>query len=134
MLDDTKHIANELTELQDTYKTAIKSMNDYKKQLESETSHQTETNWEFEHPTKRSTYYEAMVVKMTKDIEELKNPPSLSVRPISPFAYHRIIKSILFFLHLVLYVCVSDCSFLWLHTLSTRMDSAEFSVLFLFFI
>lgn len=73
-LDDTKRIANELTELQGTYKTAIKSINNYKKQLDSETSRQTETNWEFEHQTKRSTDYEAKVVQMTKDIEELKNP------------------------------------------------------------
>ncbi|XP_070776968.1 CD209 antigen-like protein C [Enoplosus armatus] len=72
-LDDTERIGNELTKLQDTYKTAIHTMTGYKKQLDSEMSRQTQTNWELEHQTKRSTDYEAQIVKMTTDIAALRS-------------------------------------------------------------
>ncbi|XP_044023304.1 CD209 antigen-like isoform X1 [Siniperca chuatsi] len=72
-LDDTERIGNELTKLQDTYKAAIKNMTGYKKQLDSELSRQTQTNWELEHQTKRSTDYQGQFVKMNKDIAALRS-------------------------------------------------------------
>ncbi|KAF0044431.1 hypothetical protein F2P81_003589 [Scophthalmus maximus] len=52
-IDDTEHIENEMNKLQDTYKTAIETMKGAKKQLDSEMSRQTLTNWELQHQTKR---------------------------------------------------------------------------------
>ncbi|KAG7999377.1 hypothetical protein GBF38_000906 [Nibea albiflora] len=71
-LNDTERTGNELTKLHDMYKTAIKTTNDYKKQLIVEMSQQTETNWEFEHQTKRRTIYEAQDAKMTQDVTALR--------------------------------------------------------------
>nr|XP_046268894.1 C-type lectin domain family 4 member M-like [Scatophagus argus] len=70
--EDIELINNEMFALQDTYKNAIKSMNNYKKQLDNEMSRQTKTNWEFEHQTKRTTDYKANIVKMTSDIAGLR--------------------------------------------------------------
>lgn len=72
-LEDTELIGNELVKLQDTYKTAVDSMKGAKKQLDSEMSLQTPTNWELEHQTKRSNDYEVQLVKMTKDVAALRN-------------------------------------------------------------
>ncbi len=72
-LDDTEHIADELAKLQETYKTAIETTKGAKKQLDKELSGQTQTNWELEHQTKRSTDYDAQIDKMKKDIEALRS-------------------------------------------------------------
>ncbi|XP_050934304.1 uncharacterized protein LOC108892423 [Lates calcarifer] len=72
-IDDTEHIENELNKLQETYKTAIKTMKDAKKQVDSEMSRQTQTNWELEHQTKRTSDYEAQIKKITGDIASLRS-------------------------------------------------------------
>ena len=78
-LDDTESISNELTKLQDTYKAAVETMNIHKKELESEKSRQTQTNWEFEHQKRRSTNYEKQLVKLIKDVAALRqNFPLIS--------------------------------------------------------
>ncbi|KAM8737851.1 uncharacterized protein AB9X84_022766 [Acanthopagrus schlegelii] len=70
--EDTERISQDLTALQDTYKAAIESMNDYMKQRNMEESRQTQINWEMEHQTKRSTDYKKTVAKMTEDIASLR--------------------------------------------------------------
>ncbi|XP_073339848.1 uncharacterized protein [Pagrus major] len=71
-LEDTERIGHDLRDLQDTYKTAIDSMNGFKKQLDSEMSRQTQTNWEFEHQTKRKTDYDKAIARATEDIASLR--------------------------------------------------------------
>ncbi|XP_070698652.1 CD209 antigen-like protein E [Pempheris klunzingeri] len=71
--DDTERISNELVKLQDTYKTAMESIADYKKQLDSELSRQTQTNWEAEHQTKTIKEYDVQIVKMRNDITVLRS-------------------------------------------------------------
>lgn len=71
-LDDKESVSNELTKLQDTYKAAVETMKVHKKELESEKSRQTQTNWEFEHQMRRSTNYENQLVKLTKDVAALR--------------------------------------------------------------
>lgn len=70
--EDIELISNELNNLEDTYKAAFKSTVDYKKQLDNELRGQTQSNWELEHQTKRSTDYKTNVVKITKEIADLK--------------------------------------------------------------
>lgn len=70
--EDTEHIRNELKDLEDTYKAAFESTNDYKKQLDSELRGQTQNKWELEHQAKRSTNYEASVARIIKEIADLK--------------------------------------------------------------
>ncbi|GAA6213654.1 uncharacterized protein LOC108892423 [Lates japonicus] len=72
-IDDTEHIENELNKLQETYKTAIKTMKDAKNQLDSEMSRQTQTNWELEHQTKRTNNYKAQIEKITGDLQSLRS-------------------------------------------------------------
>uniref|UniRef100_A0A3Q0RHN5 C-type lectin domain-containing protein n=1 Tax=Amphilophus citrinellus TaxID=61819 RepID=A0A3Q0RHN5_AMPCI len=72
-LNDTERISKELTDLQDTYKAAIETMKDARKQLDSETSRQTQTNWELEHQTKRSNDYKSQIETITKEIETMRS-------------------------------------------------------------
>lgn len=58
--------------LEDTYKAAFKSTNEYKKELDKELRGQTQNKWELEHQTKRSTNYETSVAKIIKEIADLK--------------------------------------------------------------
>lgn len=94
-LNDTERIGDELTKLHDTYKTAIKTMNDYKKQLEAEKSDQTETNWEFEHQTKRRTNFEAQIAKLSPDITALRySSPMIGEICFTILTHHENVKSI----------------------------------------
>lgn len=72
-LDDTERISKELGDLQDTYKAAVETMKDARKQLDSEMSRQTQTNWEFEHQTKRSSDYKSQIETITKEIETMRS-------------------------------------------------------------
>ncbi|XP_069574660.1 CD209 antigen-like protein C [Brachyistius frenatus] len=72
-LDETEKIGKKLVQLQDKYKAAIKTINDAKKQLDSEKSRQREPNWEFEHQNKRNKEYEVQMEKLTKDVATLKS-------------------------------------------------------------
>ncbi|XP_026008788.1 C-type lectin domain family 4 member G-like [Astatotilapia calliptera] len=76
-LDDTERISKELINLQDTYKTAVETMKDARKQLDSEMSRQTQTNWELEHQTKRSNDYKSQMEKVTKEIEAMRTRLSM---------------------------------------------------------
>ncbi|XP_005916858.1 C-type lectin domain family 4 member M [Haplochromis burtoni] len=76
-LDDTERISKELINLQDTYKTAVETMKDARKQLDSEMSRQTQTNWELEHQTKRSNDYKSQMEKITKEIEAMRTRLSM---------------------------------------------------------
>uniref|UniRef100_A0A669BYQ4 C-type lectin domain-containing protein n=1 Tax=Oreochromis niloticus TaxID=8128 RepID=A0A669BYQ4_ORENI len=76
-LDDTERISKELVVLQDTYKTAVETMKDARKQLDSEMSRQTQTNWELEHQTKRSNDYKSQMEKITKEIETTRSRLSM---------------------------------------------------------
>lgn len=69
---DIEGIRSELNNLQETYKTAIDTMKKAQKQLDSEMSRQTETNWELEHQNKRNTDYEAQIDKIKKDIASMR--------------------------------------------------------------
>ncbi|XP_071780236.2 uncharacterized protein LOC139930848 [Centroberyx gerrardi] len=55
------HISNELTKLQDTYKTAIQTVDEAKKQLAREISQQELTKWELEHQKRRSNDYKGQI-------------------------------------------------------------------------
>ncbi|XP_019204169.1 CD209 antigen-like protein 2 [Oreochromis niloticus] len=72
-LDDTERISKELVDLQDTYKTAVETMKDASKQVDSEMSRQMQTNWELEHQTKRSNDYKSQMEKVTKEIETMRS-------------------------------------------------------------
>ncbi|CAI5696769.1 unnamed protein product [Oreochromis niloticus] len=52
-------------------------MKDARKQLDSEMSRQTQTNWELEHQTKRSNDYKSQIEKVTKEIETMKTRLSM---------------------------------------------------------
>lgn len=88
--EDTERISQDLTALQDTYKAAIESMNDYMKQRNMEESRQTQTNWEMEHQTKRSTDYKKTVAKMTEDIASLRyHLPMTSKNCFTVLTHHK---------------------------------------------
>lgn len=107
-LGDTEHIADELAKLQDTYKTAIKSMEGYKKQQDSEMSRQKQTNWELEHQTKRRTEYDAQVVKMTKDIAALRSHlPMIRESCFTIIVYHKNVKSTMMCFYTFMCSCCS---------------------------
>lgn len=72
-IDDTERINKEVTTLHDTYKAAVETMKGAKKQLDSEMSRQKQTNWEFEHQTKRSKDYEVQIDKITKEVAALRS-------------------------------------------------------------
>ncbi|XP_023273095.1 CD209 antigen-like protein E [Seriola lalandi dorsalis] len=72
-IDDTEHIENELNKLKDTYKTATETMKNANKQLDSERSRQTQTNWEHEHETKRKDDYVQQIDKITNDIASMRS-------------------------------------------------------------
>ncbi|XP_042292689.1 CD209 antigen-like protein E [Thunnus maccoyii] len=72
-LYDTERISSKLIKLQDTYKTAIETMKGAKKELDSEMSRQTQTNWELEHQTKRSKDYEVQIDKIKKNIDAMRS-------------------------------------------------------------
>lgn len=81
-------ISNELSTLENTYKAAFKSTNDYKKQLDSELQGQKHTKWELEHQTKRATDYKANVAKMTQEMAELKyRLPKIGMSCLSSFFF-----------------------------------------------
>ncbi|XP_060938991.1 macrophage mannose receptor 1-like [Limanda limanda] len=71
--DDVERIENELNKLQDTYKTAIKTMADARHQLDKEMSRQTPTNWELEHQQKIKSGYEEEIEQMTVAIASMKS-------------------------------------------------------------
>uniref|UniRef100_A0A3P8RNU6 C-type lectin domain-containing protein n=1 Tax=Amphiprion percula TaxID=161767 RepID=A0A3P8RNU6_AMPPE len=71
-LDDTERIGKEVTTLHDTYKAAVEAIKGAKKQLDSEMGRQKQTNWEFEHQTKRSNDYEVQINKITKEIAVMR--------------------------------------------------------------
>ncbi|XP_041810220.1 CD209 antigen-like [Chelmon rostratus] len=71
--DDPENINDELNKLHDAYKTAIETMHSYKKEMDRETSRQTQTNWESEHQTKRQRDYEGQFDKLTKDLATLRH-------------------------------------------------------------
>lgn len=52
-------------------------MKDARKQLDSEMSRQTQTNWELEHQTKRSNDYKSQMEKVTKEIEAMRTRLSM---------------------------------------------------------
>ncbi|XP_037603494.1 C-type lectin domain family 4 member M-like [Sebastes umbrosus] len=70
--NDTEDIGKELAKLQVIYKTTVGAMEGAKKQLESELSRQTPTNWELKHQTKRSKDYEVQLAEAKKDIERMR--------------------------------------------------------------
>lgn len=70
--DDVNRMISEVYQLQDTYKTAVETLNSAKKQLDSELSRQTPTKWELDHQTKRTTEYAARIDQITKQIAEMK--------------------------------------------------------------
>ncbi|XP_070835872.1 CD209 antigen-like protein 2 isoform X1 [Chaetodon trifascialis] len=71
-LNDTEQINNELAKLHDAYKTALETMESYKKEMAREKSRQTQTNWESEHQTKRQKDYQVQFDKLTKDTAALR--------------------------------------------------------------
>uniref|UniRef100_A0A665WGK6 C-type lectin domain-containing protein n=1 Tax=Echeneis naucrates TaxID=173247 RepID=A0A665WGK6_ECHNA len=71
--EDAELIKSELNILQDTYKIGIEATYNANKNLESEKSRQTETNWELEHQTRRKSNYEERISKIQKDIAALKS-------------------------------------------------------------
>ncbi|XP_051240815.1 CD209 antigen-like protein E [Dicentrarchus labrax] len=72
-INDTERISNNLTQLQETYKAAVETMNGFKKQLEREKISQKPTTWELKHQTKRSTDYKVLLDKLTKDTAALRS-------------------------------------------------------------
>lgn len=71
--EDMKHIRSELNNLEESYKAAFESTNNYKKQLNSELKDPTRIKWGLEHQAKRHDGYKASFVKLAKDIAELKD-------------------------------------------------------------
>ncbi|XP_041828715.1 CD209 antigen-like protein E [Melanotaenia boesemani] len=71
-LDDVELIREDLAKLKEDYKTAVGVMKDAQKQTDNELNQQAETNWEFEHQTKRTKDYEAEIEKTTQDIGKLR--------------------------------------------------------------
>ncbi|KAM9708187.1 uncharacterized protein ACNS7B_000608 isoform 2-T2 [Menidia menidia] len=71
--EDTERIGRELARLQEDYKTAVETMKGAQKQTDSERNSLTETNWEFEHQTKRSQDNKDQIDKMTMDIAKLRS-------------------------------------------------------------
>lgn len=119
-------ISNELSTLEDTYKAAFKSTNDYKKQLDSELHGQKPTRWELEHQTKRETDYKSNIAKITKDMAELKyRLPKIGMTCLSCFFSFFLIwdgSSLLF-------VDISCHYRDGVPTLSARVDFVQLSVL-----
>ncbi|KAM6912269.1 uncharacterized protein FYW49_010784 [Xenentodon cancila] len=70
--DDIDLISKDLAQLQDTYKTSVKNMNDAQKQVDKEMSLQIETKWELEHHTKSSNDYDVQFEKATNDVNAMK--------------------------------------------------------------
>ncbi|CAN9502188.1 unnamed protein product [Ophioblennius macclurei] len=71
-LDDTKLIGTEITELKETYTTALEAMYQAKKKKEAEMNSQKETQWEFEHQSQREKNYQKQVDEMTKEVAKLR--------------------------------------------------------------
>lgn len=71
--EDMKHIRSELNNLEESYKAAFESTNNYKQHLNSELQDPTRMKWELEHQTKRNHNYKASFVKIAQDIAELKD-------------------------------------------------------------
>lgn len=89
-LHDTEHISSELIKLQDTYKTAIETMKGAKKELDREMSRQTQTNWEFEHQTKRTKDYEVQIDQINKDLGTMRSHlPMISETCFTITVYHK---------------------------------------------
>lgn len=76
-LDDTKSIGTEITELQETYKAALEAMKNAKKNKDAVINRQKQTQWEFEHQTRRGQEYQAQIDKITKEVERLRPHISL---------------------------------------------------------
>lgn len=71
-LNDTEHISQKLTKLQDTHKSTSETIKVYKKRLQIEKDLQRQTTWEFDHQTKRSRLYEDQFDQITKDIAAMR--------------------------------------------------------------
>lgn len=71
--EDMKHIKSELNNLEESYKAAFESTNNYKQHLNTELQDPTRIKWELEHQTKRNHNYKACFDKLAKDIAELKD-------------------------------------------------------------
>lgn len=70
-----------MNKLQDTYKTAIETMKGAKKQLDSEMSRQTLTNWELQHQTKRQDKNVAQIDQLTQSIASMKSRLPMISKP-----------------------------------------------------
>lgn len=71
-LGETERLADDLKNLHDSYKEAIKSMDKSKRDLDGELNAQTATQWELEHQSKRSTEYVERIAQMKADVVELQ--------------------------------------------------------------
>lgn len=71
-LSETESLADDLKKLHNSYKDAIKSMSKSKKNLDSELSAKTATQWELDHQSKRSTDYVERIGQMKVDIVTLQ--------------------------------------------------------------
>ncbi|XP_034050820.1 CD209 antigen-like [Thalassophryne amazonica] len=70
--EDVLLIKDDLTNLHDTYKTAIETTNEARKQLDKEINNQKEIIWELQHQTQRVEQYENQIAETQKKIAALK--------------------------------------------------------------
>lgn len=83
-------------------------MNDYMKKRDSETSRQKQTNWEWEHQTKRSTDYKKALAKMKEDIASLRYQlPMTSENCFTVIAHHKKVEKQNVFLEFDMFSCYS---------------------------
>ncbi|KAM4723455.1 asialoglycoprotein receptor 1-like [Anableps anableps] len=71
--EDVETIEKDLVGLQKQYKAAVETMKAAQTQLDSEMNRQQETNWEFEHQTKRTEDYKMLIEKATQDHGKLRS-------------------------------------------------------------
>lgn len=123
--EDTENIANELSKLQDTYKAAIKSANDYKHKMDRELGSQKQTNWELDHQTKRMTEYGPKIAKAKVDITALKQHlANVGESCLAIISCHPNVNNDFFTSQLVLFTVLflSVIFREWLQTVSPRLD------------
>ncbi|RVE57147.1 hypothetical protein OJAV_G00213480 [Oryzias javanicus] len=70
---DVDQIGEELDKLQEAYKTSVESIKGAQKQFIIEENSQTETNWEFEHQTRRSKDYQDQIGQFQGEISKLRS-------------------------------------------------------------
>ncbi|XP_029972928.1 CD209 antigen-like protein E [Salarias fasciatus] len=71
-LEDTQSISTEIKGLQDTYKTAVETMEKAMEKKDTEMNRQKQTQWEFDHQTDRGQDYQTQMDKITKEIAKLR--------------------------------------------------------------